>query len=133
MFLCIPAAIGLTVLAFPIVGILFPAASELSGKLLAVGAITVVFYCLSTVTNSILQGLNKMSKPIVHGAISVAVHLVAIFIMLVIFKWGIYSLVLGSVVFSLCMCILNAKTIESTLGRGSKSFLLTYITVLVSQ
>ena len=56
---------------------------DIPAKLLRIGAITVVFYCLSTVTNSILQGLNHMSTPVKHGAISLGVHLIAVLIMLI--------------------------------------------------
>ena len=36
MFICIPATVGLTVLAHPIMGVLFPAASDVATKLLAI-------------------------------------------------------------------------------------------------
>ena len=84
--------------------------------MLRIGAITVVFYCLSTVTNSILQGLNKMTTPVKHGAISLASQLVAVVVMLVGFKWEIYSLVVGNIIFSLSMCILNAMAIRKVSG-----------------
>ena len=96
-------------------------------QLLRLGAITVVFYCLSTVTNSILQGLNKMTAPVKHGAISLVIHLVALLVMLVAFKWKIYALVFGNIVFSFCMCILNARALRKAAGyhqEVKKTFLL---------
>jgi stage V sporulation protein B len=36
--------------------------------------------------------------------------------MLVGFKWGIYSLVVGNIIFSLCMCFLNARAIKQVSG-----------------
>ena len=36
----------------------------------------------------------------------------AVVIMLVGFKWNIYSLVVGNIVFSLCMCILNGRALK---------------------
>ena len=56
-----------------------------------------------------------MRTPVKHGAISLGVHLIAVIIMLVVFKWGIYSLVVGNIVFSLSMCILNARTLGRTI------------------
>ena len=53
-----------------------------------------------------------MTTPVKHGAISLCVHLVAVVIMLVGFKWNIYSLVAGNIVFSLCMCILNGRALR---------------------
>jgi stage V sporulation protein B len=80
--------------------------------MLQLGAISVVFYCLSTVTNAILQGVNKMSTPVKHGAISLGIHLVGLYIMLIIFKWGIYAVVMGNIIFSLSMCVLNARALN---------------------
>ncbi|MFQ9493250.1 MAG: hypothetical protein ACLR08_01810 [Dorea longicatena] len=34
------------------------------------GALSVVFFCLSTVTNSVLQGLDDMILPVKNAAIS---------------------------------------------------------------
>ena len=81
--------------------------------MLSLGSITVVLYCLSTVQNSILQGLDKMTVPIRNALISLGIHLVAVFVMLVMLKWNIYSIVVGNIVFSLCMCILNAHSIQT--------------------
>ena len=53
-----------------------------------------------------------MTTPVKHGAISLGIHLVAVVIMLVGFKWNIYSLVVGNIVFSLCMCILNGRALK---------------------
>ena len=53
-----------------------------------------------------------MTTPVKHGAISLCVHLVAVVIMLIGFKWNIYSLVVGNIVFSLCMCILNGRALR---------------------
>ena len=80
--------------------------------MLQLGAITVVFYCMSTVTNAILQGVNKMTTPVKHGAISLVLHLIGLYIMLVFFKWGIFAVVAGNIIFSLSMCILNARALK---------------------
>ena len=112
MLIAIPSCIAFIVIPNQILSLLYVGNIEIPAKLLRIGAITVVFYCLSTVTNSILQGLNHMTTPVKHGAISLGVHLVAVVIMLVGFKWNIYSLVVGNIVFSLCMCILNGRALR---------------------
>ncbi len=108
MMIAIPCAVGFLVMAEPILDLLYSGNIAIPANMLRLGAITVVFYCLSTVTNAILQGVNRMTSPVKHGAISLAVHIVALYIMLIIFKWEIYAVVAGNIVFSLCMCILNA-------------------------
>ena len=45
--------------------------------MLASGAITVVLYSSSTVTNSILQGLDRLTAPAKNALISLGIHLVA--------------------------------------------------------
>lgn len=116
MIIAIPSFVGFLVLAKPILSLLFFGDVEISANMLRLGAITVVFYCLSTVTNAVLQGLNKMTKPVKHGAISLGIHLVGLFIMLVFFKMGIYAVVVGNIIFSLSMCILNARELRRASG-----------------
>lgn len=112
MMIAIPSFVGFLVLANPILALLFNGNIDISANMLRLGAITVVFYCLSTMTNAILQGLNKMATPVKHGAISLGVHLVGLFIMLVIFQWGIYAVVASNIIFSLSMCVLNARALR---------------------
>ena len=51
-------------------------------------------------TNSVLQGLDDMMTPVKNAAISLAIHIAALFLMLVVFKWNIYAVVLSKIVFS---------------------------------
>lgn len=112
MMIAIPCAVGFLVLAEPILDLLYNGNIEIPARMLQLGAITVIFYCLSTVTNAILQGINKMTTPVKHGAISLVIHLIGIYIMLVFFKWEIYAVVAGNIIFSLSMCILNARALK---------------------
>lgn len=116
MLIAIPSCVGFFALAKPILSLLFSGDMTLSAKMLQIGAITVIFYCLSTVTNAILQGINKMTTPVKHGTISLAIHLVGLFIMLVMFQWGIYALVVGNIIFSLSMCILNSRALKRAIS-----------------
>lgn len=116
MLVAIPSCVAFFVMPHQILSLLYVGNISIPAKMLRIGAITVVFYCLSTVTNAILQGLNKMTTPVKHGAISLAIHLVAVVVMLVGFKWEIYSLVVGNIIFSLSMCILNAMAIRKVSG-----------------
>ena len=112
MMIAIPCAVGFLVLAEPILDLLYNGNIEIPARMLQLGAITVIFYCLSTVTNAILQGINKMKPPVKHGAISLVIHLIGLYIMLVFFKWEIYAVVAGNIIFSLSMCILNAHALK---------------------
>jgi len=129
MMIAIPCFVGFLVMAEPVLDLLYSGNIEIPARMLQLGAITVVFYCLSTVTNAILQGVNKMTTPVKHGAISLGVHLIGLYIMLIAFKWGIYAVVAGNIIFSLSMCILNGRALKKT-TRYKQEVNRTFITPL---
>lgn len=112
MMITIPCAVGLAVLARPVVDMLFNGEIDLAANLLYVGTISIVLYTLSTLTNGILQGINCMRLPVRHAFISLIIHVVAIYVMLDTFELGIYSLVYANIIFAFCMCILNGLAIR---------------------
>lgn len=116
MLIAIPCFVGFVVLASPLMVLLFNDPSRTPAAILALGSVTLVLYCLSTVSNSILQGLDKMSIPAKNAGISLVVHIAALLIMLIVFKWNIYALVGSNIVFALCMCILNMRAIHKASG-----------------
>jgi stage V sporulation protein B len=116
MLLALPCFVGFVVLASPLMILLYGDSSRTPAMLLTLGAITVVFYCWSTVSNSILQGLNQLSAPAKNAGISLVLHLVALLVMLIMLRWGVYALVASNIVFSVSMCILNARDIYRTCG-----------------
>ena len=108
MVIAFPCAVGLMVLATPIMRLLFPTTDYImSGRLLSWGAIAVVFYSLSTITNAALQGMDKMNRPVINSAISLAIHIVLVVLLLKFTRLGVYALVIGNVTFPLVVCILN--------------------------
>jgi stage V sporulation protein B len=117
MIIAIPCAVGLIALARPVLDLLFYTQNnEIPAMLLRIGAISVVFFCLSTVTNAALQGMDKMSKPVKNAAISLVIHIVALLIMLIVFKWNIYSIVLSKIIFAAAICVLNAHDLREACG-----------------
>ena len=115
MLIAIPCAVGMGVLAGPIMQLIFHDSSELSANLMRIGAFAVVFFCLSTVTNAVLQGIDRMSKSVTHSAISLVFHIIFVYIMLKYLDWNVYGLVIGNVTFALVVCILNWYSIGRAL------------------
>ena len=78
MLLLIPAAVGMSVLAYPIIGILFPQEETVatSTLMLALGSPGIVFFGLSTLTNGILQALGEVNTPLKNAATALIYHLV---------------------------------------------------------
>jgi len=134
MMIAIPCAAGFIVLARPILDLLFFSQDNKVGALmLQLGALSVVFYCLSTVTNAVLQGLDNMMAPVKNAAISVVLYTISLFIMLVLFRWNIYAVVLSRIVFSGATCILNAHSLRMQIGylqEQNKTFIIPSIASL---
>ena len=107
MMIAIPSAVGLLVLARPVLDLLFFTENNAeASRILQVGALSVIFYCLSTVTNAVLQGMDRMMIPVRNAAISLGIHIVALFIMMVVSK----------IVFSASTCILNSHSLREEVG-----------------
>lgn len=115
MLIAIPCSVGMGVLAGPILQLIFNDSSRLAAALMTLGAPAVIFFSLSTVTNSVLQGIDLMRKSVTHSAISLAIHVVLVYIMLRYLNWNVYGLVIGNVTFALVVCILNWIAIGKTL------------------
>lgn len=115
MLIAIPCAVGMGVLAGPIMRLIFRDSSRLAASLMMLGAPAVVFFSLSTVTNAVLQGIDQMRKSVTHSAISLAIHAVLVYGMLQFLDLGAYGLVIGNVTFALVVCVLNWHAIGKTL------------------
>lgn len=128
MLIAIPSAVGLTVLSAPINNLLFRGGNNAEAiRMLIIGSAAVIFLSLSTVTNAILQGINHMNVPVRNAFISLVLHIIALYIMLMVFKMGIYSMVFANILFAVFMCVLNALAIRKYLNYRQeliKTFLL---------
>ena len=112
-----PCAAGIGFLSRPIINLLFPSSEDPDkiALMLSVGCLTVVFYCLSTITNSILQGIDKMRIPVFHSAISLAVNCALLALLLWLFDMDVFGWIIADMVFALLMCILNARSLKKYL------------------
>ena len=135
MIIAIPCATAFIVLAKPLLDLLFfTENNQIAGRMLQLGALSVVFYCLSTVTNAVLQGLDNMMVPVKSAAISLVIHIISLFFMLVVFRWGIYAVVLSKIVFSASTCILNGHALRERIGyvqEQKKTFIIPAIASVI--
>ena len=118
MLISIPAAVGIGVLARPVMMVLFPQLEslELASRLLAGLAATVVLYGLSTLTNAALQGIGKVNTPVINAVIAIAVQTAVLVSILYYTDWGVYGVMAATVLYSLLMCILNNIFMRKYLG-----------------
>ena len=114
--IAIPCFVAYVVLALPLMTVVFGEPSPLASNLLMIGAVTVVMYSLATVTNSILQGLDRIYIPARNAVIALVIHIITVLIMLIVLRWGIHSLVASNIVFAFVMCSLNIRAIKKHSG-----------------
>lgn len=127
MLISIPCAVGFLVLAKPILDVLFTRDNVEAAWMLQLGAISVVFFSLSTVTTAVIQGLDDMMTPVKNSAISLVIHIIALVLMMVVFQWNIYAVVMSKTIFALVNTILNDHTLRMQVGyvqETRKTFLL---------
>ncbi|MGF7143971.1 stage V sporulation protein B [Anaerotaenia torta] len=107
MIIAIPAAVGMAVLASPFMLLVFNEEHQLAANLMMLGSVSIVFYAYSTVSSSILQGIDQMRLPVIHSAISLGIHVLLVFLLLYFTPLSTYALVIGNVTFPLIVSILN--------------------------
>ncbi len=115
MAIAFPATVGLTVLASPIMDLLFSGDNMEAANMMMVGSTAVLFYSLSTITNSILQGIGSIWIPVKNSLIALALHIGLLALLLWVFHLDIYGVVFANIFFALCVCILNNLSIKRIL------------------
>ena len=128
MLISIPAAVGMAVLAKPVVFVLYPQQGTLDmvAGILRILAISVVFYGLSTLTNGVLQGTGYVNKPVIHAAISLIIQTAILIVLLIYTNLDIYALAVAAVCYSFCMCLMNGLAIRKKL-QYKQEFVRTFI------
>lgn len=112
MVIAFPCAVGMGVLASPILQLLFHDARQMPARMLQVGAISIIFYSLSTLSNGILQGIDRMKAPVKNAIITLALHIGVLLVLMYGFDLNIYAVVWANTFFSFLMCILNGAAIK---------------------
>jgi stage V sporulation protein B len=112
MVIAIPCAVGMGVLASPILQLTYRDSSRLPATMLQVGAVSIIFYSLSTISNAVLQSINKMRIPVFNAVIALVLHLIVLCVLMLGFDLNIYAVVIANLFFSMVMCVLNALSIR---------------------
>ena len=116
MVVAMPCTAGIMVLADPIIQLLFPGSSPLAGHLLQAGGISVIFYSISTLSNAVLQGIDRMRIPVRNASVALVLHAGVIAAGMFGLKLNIYGICVGTIAFSLIMCILNGMSVRKYSG-----------------
>lgn len=114
MIVAFPSAVGLSVLARPIISMLFKGEVDMAVDMLHIGSLSVVFFAVSTLTNGVLQGINKMKIPVRNAAISLVIHVVFLYATLQL-GMGINAVIYANILFAAVVCVLNALAVRKYL------------------
>ena len=116
MIISFPCGVGLSVVGGPAYMLLFFKNTSTITIMMLFSAFTVVFFSVSTISNSILQSIDKLRIPIISSGISLAIHIVLLPLMLIVFKWNIYAVIIGDFLFALGICILNSIALKKAIN-----------------
>ncbi len=131
MIISIPCAVALAILGRPLISLMFTGEVDIPAKLLMMGSASVVFYSLSTLSNGILQGIDKMRIPVRNAAIALVLHLGILYLTISVLDWKLYGVVVSCMAFGLLMCILNWVSITKYL-RYHQEIRRTFVIPLIS-
>ena len=118
MIVAFPCAVGLFVLAKPIMMLLFGDSDQTTANIMYLGTIAIVFYSLSTLSNGILQGIDRMRIPVRNAAIALVAQVVVLIICLLCFNLNIFAVVIANTFYALMMCILNELAVKKYSGAA---------------
>lgn len=116
MMIAFPCGMGLSVLGGPINQLLYNDSGSEIAKMMTFSIFTVIAFSLSTISNAILQGIDKLKVPIKNSAISLGIHLIILPVLMLIFKLDIYAVVIGDIFFGATVSVLNAFSIRKYLN-----------------
>ena len=134
MVVAFPCAVGMGVLASPILQLLFHDSSELAAGMLQTGAMSIVFFSLSTLSNGLLQGINRMKEPVKNASIALVLHIGVLVALMFVLKLNIFAVVFANAFFGFMMCILNAYSVKKYSGykqEFKRTFLIPGISAVV--
>lgn len=137
MIISIPCAVGIFVLAGPLTLLLFPSTAAnltLATRTLMALSVSVIFYALSTLNSSILQGLGKVNTPIINAAIALAIQTIVGIGLLFFTDLDLYSLAITSTLYSVIMAVLNQIAVARAIGYKQeikKTFVMPLVASLI--
>jgi len=127
MLVVIPSTAGLIVLAKPVMALLFTTEVDLAANLLRIGGVCMIFLAMSSLTSSLLQGIDRLADPVRNAFGGLIVHLALIWLLVSVFNMGIYGVLISNIALSLVISVLNDLSLKKHLSFNIdliKTFLL---------
>lgn len=73
-------------------------------------------YAMSTLSNGLLQGIDRLKIPVINAAVSLVAHVIVLIILMLFFRMNIYAVIIANMFFAFLMCIMNALAIRKYSG-----------------
>ena len=113
MLIAMPCAVGIGVLAEPILEMLhLNDETGLAAVMLRYGAVSIVFFSLSTLSNGLLQGIDRMKEPVKNAFIALILQIGVLVGLMYGFHMNIYAVIFANAAFGLIMSFLNALSLR---------------------
>lgn len=116
MLFMIPCSAVYILYAKPLMDLIFTANNDTPAMMLRIGAVSVIFYSLTTISNAVLNVLEDWKSVSKNAFIALVVQVICLFIMMIIFQWGIIAVVISRIVFSAALFILNEHTLREKIN-----------------
>ncbi|MBZ9616677.1 putative polysaccharide biosynthesis protein [Clostridium estertheticum] len=111
--IAVPSAIGLAVLAYPVVNLIQYGSSV--GRLLIYGSVVIILMAVVSIQTSILQGLGKLYLVTIYAVLGMIGKIITNYIFVAIPNINILGAIMGNAVSFAILLILNYITINKTL------------------
>ncbi|MBC7959301.1 MAG: polysaccharide biosynthesis protein [Vallitaleaceae bacterium] len=109
----IPAAVGLFVLAYPILTMLFKGDHlDLAAKLLQLSTLSAVFFGISTVCIGLIQGLGKLKQQVYISLIALVVKVLFNFVFFYLFDLRLYGAIFSNTIYAIFSAYLSIRVIK---------------------
>ena len=106
MAIAIPSAVGLAILASPILNTIFPGHGD-GGEILSYCSVAIPFMAITQTSTSVLQGTGKYIMPVINLLIGCIVKIIATIILVPDISFGINGAAIGTIVGYIVTAILN--------------------------
>ncbi len=116
MLIAFPCTVGMFVLAKPIMMLLFSDSDQTSANMMYIGAVAIIFYSISTLSNGLLQGIDRMKIPVRNAAIALISQVLVLLVLMLAFHLNIYAVILANAFYAFMMCILNEHAVKKYSG-----------------
>lgn len=114
LMISIPSMIGIILYAKPIIQLLFTNLEylKMTVAIMQIGAVSVVFFSVSTISIGLLQGLNLLKIPVRNAILSLGIKVVFNLLFMFMWNFNIYGMVITNIIFSLASSILNLYSLH---------------------